>query len=235
VALLGAIILTRARLGIVGFLVAHSVFLLLWGAKRWMTKGRDLIGPAISIAYPVAAGAFMLAMIFVPAVHNRTIGGGSTGFSDDSRKDQFHLFWPKLFHNPLGYGAGRSGETLDYHLPSGMITVDSYVISVGLDYGVLGMVCFFGMFFYAFALASRTYLSSSTKEAELALPLACAIAVMFFVRLVLSQTDNVPFIFILFGMAVAMYARYAAVPKQQHLRANSTPASVLPGHLQPAE
>ncbi|MFD1610298.1 O-antigen ligase family protein [Sphingomonas tabacisoli] len=233
--LLGAIILTRARLGIVGLLVSHSVFLLLWGAKRWMAKGRDLIGPAISLAYPVAASAFIFAMLFVPAVHNRTIGGGSTGFSDDSRKVQFHMFWPKLFRNPFGYGTARSGDTLDYHLPSGMVTVDSYFISVGLDYGVLGLICFFGMFFYTFALASRTYLTSNSKEAELALPLACGIAVLFFVRLVLSQSDNVPFIFILFGMTIAMYARYAAAPKRQGLGAAAVPARTMPGQLQPAE
>lgn len=211
-ALLGAIVLTNSRLGIVGWLIAHSVFMLLWGWKRWISKARDLIGPAISLAYPVGAALFVFAMFTVPAVRNRTIGGGSTGFSDQSRKEQFAMFWPKLFKNPIGHGVGQSGETLQYRLPGGMVTVDSFFITVGLDFGLLGLISFFGMYIYTIVLMSRVYFRYDSKEAGLAMPIAAAIAVLLAVRLVLSQIDNMPLTFVMFGLAVALYARTVGSP-----------------------
>jgi hypothetical protein len=207
VMLWGAILLTHSRLGIIGWLVSHAVFLLLWGWKRWTTKARDLIGPAISFAFPFGATALLISMFVVPAVRVRTLGGGSTGFSDMARQDQFEKFWPKLLHNPLGYGSGQSGVVLDYHLPGGLITVDSYFITTGIDYGLVGLTCFFGMFMYTFYLMGQTYLTSESKEAELALPIACAIAVLFIIRLVLSQSDTEPLIFVVIGMAIAVHER----------------------------
>jgi hypothetical protein len=80
----------------------------------------------------------------VPAIRNRTIGGGSTGFSDQARQVQFDMLWPKLFANPFGYGSGRSGEVLGYRLPGGLLTVDRYVITMLLDYDVIGFLLFAG-------------------------------------------------------------------------------------------
>ncbi|GAO38736.1 hypothetical protein SCH01S_19_00400 [Sphingomonas changbaiensis NBRC 104936] len=235
----GAIVLTHSRLGIIGWLVSHAVFLLLWGWKRWATKARDILGPAISFAFPFGAMALLISMFTVPAVRVRTLGGGSTGFSDQARQEQFSLFWPKLFKNPLGYGTGQSGITLDFHSPSGMITVDSYFITTGIDYGLVGLVCFFGMFLYTFYLMGQTYLSSDSKEGEMALPIACAIAVLFVIRLVLSQQDNVPLIFMMFGMAVALYARTIAVPRAAQAQSvpdlDPTPLAGSDPRLAPAE
>lgn len=224
----GAIVLTHARLGIVGWLAAHVVFIFLWSWKRWATKPRDLIGPAFSLAFPFAATALLVAMFTVPAVHVRTIGGGSTGFSDQARQQQYHLFWPKLVQNPLGYGSGQSGGILNFRSPGGQYTVDSYFITTGIDYGLVGLVCFFGMFFYTFYLMATTYLESDSKEAEMALPIACAIAVLFMIRLVLSQLDNMPIIFVVFGMAIALYAKTVGLPRREALANQPEPDAALP-------
>jgi len=224
----GAIVLTHARLGIVGWLAAHVVFIFLWSWKRWATKPRDLIGPSFTLAFPFAASALLVAMFTVPAVHVRTIGGGSTGFSDRARQNQYHLFWPDFFKNPFGYGSGQSGGILGYRLPGGQYTVDSYFITTGIDYGLVGLVCFFGMFLYTFYLMATTYLESDSKEAEMALPIACAIAVLFMIRLVLSQLDNMPIIFVVFGMAIALYARTVALPRRAALANRPEPDEALP-------
>jgi hypothetical protein len=233
--LLGAIVLTNSRLGIVGWMVSHLVFVLLWGLKRWRTQKGDLIGPAISFAYPFAAIALLVAMFTVPAVRNRTIGGGSTGYSDQARQEQFHLFWPKLFRNPFGHGNGQSGEILQFRQPGGLLSVDSYFITVGLDYGLLGLVGFFGMIIYAFTVTARLYLTSDSKEAQFALPLACTLAAMFFIRLVLSQLDNLPLLCLVLGMAVAVHVqavkrRQASLSQepQQHSTAPALPGFPAP-------
>lgn len=236
VMLWAAILLTHSRLGIIGWMVSHAVFLLLWGWKRWATKARDLLGPAISLSFPFGATALLISMFTVPAVRVRTLGGGSTGFSDAARQVQFSTFWPKLFKNPLGYGSGQSGGILDYRLPSGLITVDSYFITTGIDYGLVGLVCFYGMFLYTFYLMGQTYLTSDSKESEMALPIACAISVLFIIRLVLSQPDNVPLIFVVFGMAVALYAQTVGLPRRAAVQNRPEPdAAPLDPRLAPAE
>lgn len=235
----GAIVLTHSRLGIIGWLAGHGVFIFLWAWKRWATKVQDLIGPSLTLALPVGAIVLLAAMLTVPAIHNRTLGGGSTGFSDRAREQQYHLFWPDLARNPLGYGTGQSGAILQFRSPGGQYTVDSYFITTGIDYGLVGLVCFFGMFFYTFYLMATTYLSSEGKDGEMALPMACAIAVLFMIRLVLSQSDNMPLIFVVFGMAIALYARTVALPQRAALarKPEPDPLPSLPSgpQLAPAE
>jgi uncharacterized membrane protein (UPF0136 family) len=57
---------------------------------------------------------------------------------------------------------------------------------------------------------------SSDRELDLALPLACALVVGIQVRLVLSQTDNIPLLYMLMGMAAALVwrSRQTAVNRQ---------------------
>lgn len=124
-ALLGAINFTQSRLGVLGWITAHAVYGCLWAFRRWRAQRADLIGPAVSLVYSIGAALFAIGMFTVPAIRNRTIGGGSTGFSDMARQEQFAMMWPKLFANPFGYGGGRSGDVLGYRLPGGLLTVDS--------------------------------------------------------------------------------------------------------------
>lgn len=202
--LLGGINLTQSRLGIVGWLLAHIIYVCVWAFRRWRSERADIIAPAISIAYPVGALLLFIGMFTVPAIRNRTIGGGSTGFSDQARADQFAMLWPRLFDNPFGYGAGRSGDVLGYRLPGGMITVDSYIITMVLDYGVIGLALFFGILVYAAAKMFQIAWRNPVGESSIALPLACALAIVIQIRLVLSQPDNIPLFYLLLGMACAV-------------------------------
>ncbi len=215
--LLGMINLTQSRLGIVGWLVAHVVYGCVWGFRRWKAQKTDLIGPAVSLIYPLGAFLFFIGMFTVPAIRNRTIGGGSTGFSDNAREIQFDMMWPKLFANPFGYGSGNSGVVLGYRLPGGLLTVDSYMITLLLDYGVIGFGLFAGALIYAAVKTLQIAWRANTPELELALPIACALVIAIQSRLVLSQLDNIPMLYILLGMAAGLVwqARKADEASQQ--------------------
>jgi uncharacterized membrane protein (UPF0136 family) len=202
-----AINLTQSRLGILGWVTAHVVYGCIWAFRRWRTQRADIIAPAVSLVYPVGALLFFIGMFTVPAIRNRTIGGGSTGFSDQARQVQFEMMWPRLFENPFGYGGGRSGEILGYRLPSGLLTIDSYVVTMVLDAGVLGLGLFAGAFIYAAAKMIQLAWRTKAGEVDLALPLACALVIAMQVRLVLSQTDNLPLLYMLLGMAAALLWR----------------------------
>lgn len=213
-ALLLAINLTQSRLGILGWITAHGVYGCLWAFRRWRTRKADIIAPAVSLVYPLGAMLFFIGMFTVPAIRNRTIGGGSTGFSDEARQIQFHMMWPKLFQNPFGYGGGRSGDILGYRLPGGLLTVDSYVITLLLDYGVIGFALFAGMLLYAAAKMAQIAWQNPRGELDLTLPLACTMVIAVQVRLVLSQADNVPLLYMLMGMAAALAWRARKVSLQ---------------------
>jgi hypothetical protein len=204
IGLLGGVNLPQSRLGVLGWIVAHAVYIGLWAFRRWHRHRTEILAPVVSLIYPVAASLFFVGMFTVPAIRNRTIGGGSTSLSDDARKEQFALLWPKLWHNPFGYGAGNSGRTLQFYSPSGVMTVDSYVITALIDYGIAGFALFFFMYVYSIFSLSTAYWRNERPELDLALPLAAAIAVELEVRLVLSQTDNLPIEFALFGLCAAL-------------------------------
>jgi hypothetical protein len=208
IALLTMIVLTRSRLGIVGWLTAHALFVFFWGVRRWARERSDIIGPAVSLFYPAMVAVFAVAMFTVDAVRVRTIGGGSTGFSDDGRKIQFEMFWPKLFDNPIGNGAGQSAVTLGYRQPGGLLTVDSYIITLGMDFGVVGILCFYGMLILAATACLKVYMDNRASDDGLALAAAAAIVSFGTTRLVLSQVDTVPILFLLLAFAMGVCYRH---------------------------
>jgi hypothetical protein len=206
-ALLGAIELTQSRLGTLGWVIAHAVYGCLWGFRRWQRHRTDIVAPAVSLLYPLGVVVFFIGMFTVPAIRNRTIGGGSTGFSDQSRLEQFAQMWPKVFSNPFGYGGGNSGSVLGYFDPGGLLTVDSYVITILLDHGVLGLALFAALLVYLAVKMIQVAWSAKDNDFDIALPLGCAFIVMIEVRLVLSQQDNHAILFTLMGLGAAVLAR----------------------------
>lgn len=195
---------TQSRLGILGWLIAHASYLTLWAFRRWKRERGDILAPALSLGAACGAFLFFVGMFTVDAIKYRTIGGGSTGHSDDARREQFALLWPKLWANPFGYGTGSSGNVLGFRQPGGLLSVDSYVITVLLDYGVLGFLLFFGMFVYASVKMGRIYWRSEHPISDLALPLFSSMLVIIQIRTVLSQTDNLSFIFTLLAFVASI-------------------------------
>lgn len=208
IGLLAAIETTQSRLGTLGWLIAHALYGCLWAFKRWRMQRTDIVAPAISLLYPFGVVTFFIGMFTIPAIRNRTIGGGSTGASDQSRMEQFSQMWPKLAQNPFGNGGGNSGYTLQYFDPGGLLTVDSDVISLLLDYGVIGFLLFASLLIYLTVKMVQLAWSSVQEDGlELSTPLACALLVVIEVRLVLSQQDNHAVVFTLLGLATALLAR----------------------------
>src|SRR3546814_19544403 len=91
-----------------------------------------------------------------------------------------------------------------------MLTIDSYYLSIGLDYGVLGFIAFYGMILYAIYVCVRIYLTVRDEEATIAAPLAMALGIYFIIKAVLSQPQNEPFLYRLVGVAIALNYSFAA-------------------------
>lgn len=209
---------TDARLGILGMLVSVLAYFLLWALLQLGRNARSLMAAAVVYAYPAAFGAAIMAVLFVYRIRVLVLGGGAQASSDDARQAQVQMGIPKILSHPQGYGAGNAAETLGY-APFGMITIDNYYLSVALDYGILGFICFYGMFIAAIVAAIRAILKSpaalDTPEKTLLIPLTVSMTVFVVVRGVLSQEDNHVLAFALFGLLVGVLSQVKQTAKAQ--------------------
>ena len=200
---------TGARLGIVGLFAADTTYVMLWSFRRWrMHHKSDLIGPAMSLAFPAAAVLFLISMFTVDAVRYRTIAGSSTGFSDDARWTQFEMAIPSIIRNPLGYGLGSSGDVIGFTTPGGQLTVDSYVLTVLVDLGVAGLLLYSGMLFWTMWRMGRIAFESKEEGAFITACVTASLASWVTAKLVLSQADNDMLLFIMLGYATALAWQY---------------------------
>lgn len=209
-ALLVVIFLSTARLGVIGWLTAHGFFIMFWAFKRWRSNKADLIGPALSIAFPTALVLLVVGINTVDAIHNRTVGGGSTSYSDDGRRIQFGMAPPVIAKNPFGYGSGQGSGALGYVAPSGLLTVDSYLLTIVLDYGILGFLAYYGVMLTAIINGARASLEEeddSSDNVSFSLAVSTAILVFLTAKLVLSQEDNHAVYFFLLGMSCAIQSQ----------------------------
>jgi O-antigen ligase len=237
---------TDARLGVLGMLISFLAYFLLWGLVEFRRKAGSLIASAIVYGYPAAFALVIAATLFFHRVRVLVLGGGEQAGSTDARHEQIALGIPKILSHPLGYGAGKAAETLGY-APFGMITIDSYYLSMALDYGIVGFIMYYGIFLTAIVAAVRAILKSpgaiDTKEKSLLLPLTVGLIVVVVIRSVLSQEDNQILVFALLGFQIgvlyqvkqtAKIAREAEGPSAQRVAASISKKRLSPISGEPA-
>lgn len=214
-AILATIIVTRSRLGMIGFGIAHLTYPLLIGLRRWATMRNDLVGPSLIALYPALLGAFMAMLLASRRLYVLFLGGGAHQASNDARETMYSQGIPLILKNPWGFGADHGASVLGFVGPSGVLTIDSYYLSIGLDYGVLGFLTFYGMLLAAVYLAVRVYLTSADAEARIAAPVAITLGSYFVIKSVLSQSQNQYLMYILVGVAVSLSYRFWSSKKTQ--------------------
>jgi hypothetical protein len=105
---------TDSRLGMVGFFGSFLLYLLAWSARRWRSRKDDLIGPALVLTYPAIITGFLVLSLFWQRLNRMIWGGGAQQASNDSRKAQWSMLWPKLGKWPFGHGPGQAGDALGF-------------------------------------------------------------------------------------------------------------------------
>lgn len=213
-ALIFGIAFTQARLGFIGLLTGGLLYLLLHGLIRLRTNRSDLIGPAISYGYAAGIIALYGLIMSVDALRVRIFGSGTAQSSNDARGIQFEMAPPVILQSPLfGHGPGRGAEALGFVTPGGLVTIDTYILSIVLDYGVIGFVLFYGMLAAALitsarlALAWRPTSGSANREASFILPLCAMLAAFLMIKTVLSQEENHAILFMIYGAIMVLTYR----------------------------
>lgn len=202
------ILLTDSRLGVVAALGSMMIYLLFWGLIRWRQQKNSMIGPAVVLTYPAVFVAFVAATFFVGRLRAQVWGDGSQAASDDSRMEQWAMAIPKLLRRPIGYGFSKGGSALGFTNGAGVLTIDSYYLSVLLELGIAGFVVYYGLLLRAAWTAASTVIGSrQDQEIRLLLPISVAIINFVVVKSVLSQDANHPLIFMMLGAVVALTYR----------------------------
>jgi len=200
-----SLFVSGSRGGSLAFLLAMPTLACLWIVRYSRMNPRSLVG-AIGATVMLFGLASAITLILTwKRLSNVVIGGGDSAASNDGRLAQWTLAWPHILDNPIaGHGVGMAGEVINYHQPGGLLTVDSYVLTLLVDTGFPGLLLFAGVLSMAIWMCVRLYLRDEDRRAAFAGPLACSILAFAFYRLVLSQQENHTLFLVLVGAAFVL-------------------------------
>ena len=184
---------TGSRLGNVGLLFGTMTYALIWSLKAWLLDKRNLLGPAIVTMYIAGIGAFMALITASTRIRGMIFGDSSTANSSNARIDQVTDGIPIILSNPIvGHGIGGGAQKLNYRNLGGDLTIDTYWLSVAIETGLVGLICFLLFFGALIWTAARFYIYDQDRHplAKMGATLASTLACFLLIKLVLSQTVN---------------------------------------------
>jgi hypothetical protein len=222
-----AVRMTDARLGVVAIFVSVLMYGMIWAFSRWRARRSDLFAAAAVFAYPAVFLAAVGAVFASRRLHTMVFGGGAQAGSTEARSTQLEMAAAAFWRQPWGYGAGRSGEEMGF-AKDAFITIDNFFISVQLDYGLFGIIFWYGMFLIGISSALFYCLSdkyADKPEARLLAPIAVSLTAFLIVKWVHGQDENHSIYFMMLGMISALVYR---------LRHVETPTPTLDAKTQAA-
>lgn len=208
VAVATAMVLTSSRAAMLALLLTVVVygFMVAWRMNR--QRPESIAASAGLFAYPVLAIVLAALVVFWRRLHVMVIGGGQHAASTETRGVQWEMGIPKVITHPFGHGVARSGLELGYYNPgSENPTVDSYFLTLLLDYGPLGLLFFVAMFVTIIWLGFRAHNRATTEEMLLTAPITVALINFIVIKSVASAEINLPIVMILMGLLVGLIAR----------------------------
>jgi O-antigen ligase len=196
-----------------------GVFAMLWYFRQRVINPRAVKTEIIVVIMVLAAITADCAVLFWGKARNLVLGGGMASYSTDARYEQWYLGIPKIISSPLiGHGFGLGGLIIE-NGNSGGYTIDSYVLSLLVETGVLGFVGFCLAFFAAIFVAARRYIRDVSEGAAVQGALASMLAGFMVYRLVLSQRENHKVAFVACGMIMASQVAHRATEVAKRRRA----------------
>lgn len=207
---MNAILLTQARVGIVGIAVTHGIYGFILALRFWRAHKESLLGPAALLMYPVGMAVFAVAAFTVPRLKVMWLGNGVQAASTQGRLEQAAEFPAKFIARPLfGYGPSQGGRVLGYTNPAGEVSIDSGLLAIPLNYGAVGAVLYFSMFIYLFVQGMKLSADAKGQEDSYAMPVAVTMIFWLISRIVIAQEDNASFMYMMMAMLVALAYRHS--------------------------
>ena len=225
--------LTNARSAILGALVAFLLYPFFYAIRRRSQHERSIVGTSLLMAYPTLVGVATMLVLFWPRLHVMVLGGGQHQASSDARSEQWRMGIPKLLSHPFGFGVGRGNEALGYVNLAGKGTVDTYYLTVMMDFGILALPLFLLTFLIPAWLAFKYYRDAKTPEQEILAPLSIAIINFIIVKSVLTSEANIPLAFAYVGCIIGLVWQRKRLPEARGEAPTSAPEK--PGKAKPRQ
>jgi hypothetical protein len=217
--------LPQSRLGLIGFFISHALFVLVWAGRIWLRNKFSIVGPTITMAYPVMLLAIAAAVMSVGSIREKVIGGRETAYSDQTRKLQKKLSRYVILRSPLiGYGPRQGGNAIP-QTGGGRASIDNYFLSIALDYGFLGFIPFYWMLLLAMHRAFMIAIRDVTRDNNIALVILTTLTSFLMIKGVLSEDDNHSIAFLMLGMLMALLWRQGGAFSKEPAKAPSRGAS----------
>jgi len=213
--------LPQSRLGMIGYMAAHALFILIWAGRIWLRHKFSILGPTITLAYPVLVIALAGAVMTVPSMREKFIGGADTANSDQARKIQKLAARGVILRNPvIGHGPRQAAGVLGF-VAANRVTLDNYFLWIALDYGLIGFGVYYGLFLLAIHRMFMISIRDVDEDNNRALTVMTALAVFVLLKTVLSEEDNHSMVFMMLGLAVALMWRDKQVVREDTYWANT--------------
>ena len=207
--LLFIVFITGSRGAVVGCILSFFLYAVAWFVLRWRADRGTLMSPAALVVGAPVAGVVLLLMVMFTRLHKYTVGGGAEQSSTQSRIEQLHMAIPKFLSHPWGYGIGRGAQTVGYVSWGSFITLDSYFITLAIEYGIQGFLLYITFLGASIYNAGKNALDSTGMDREYTFLVPIGIAMLNFlvIKSVFSEEANHPIVFMYIGMIVALAAR----------------------------
>lgn len=208
-----------ARLGFVGLIIGHVLYLFYFSISRWQYKPNSIVGAALVSSFPVMLVLVTLAVLFVGRIRVRVLGGGQHESSNEARIEQMHGAFDKIWSSPiLGFGSGNGATRVGFTNGEGVVTIDSYYLMVLMDYGFVGFIVYYGMLIYAIYLCGKISLKApSANTRALAAVIGIFTTEFLVIKSVLAQEANHPLAFVMLGaVATVAYSAKTARDRTAH-------------------
>ncbi len=202
--------ITGSRLSVVGCMMSFLFYAVAWALLYWRANRESILAPAFVLALPIGLAIAAGVVLFWRPVHDLAFGGnGATKSSTEARQEQLALAIPKFLSHPWGYGIGNGAKTVGFTIQNGTLTLDSYYITVAMEYGIVGFIVYYGLLALSIFVAARYSLLSigKSKDYGFLVPLAIALVNFFVIKMVYSAEDNHAIVFMFLGMIVATVSR----------------------------
>jgi len=199
--------LTNARSAMVGLVLTILIYPFFVAWQRRIRTPQSLSATAMLAAYPVGVMVVSLIVIFWRRAHVAVLGGGQHEASSAARSAQWAMGIPKILKAPFGRGAGSSGEVLGYVNLADEPTIDTYYLTLLLEYGLVALPLFILMFGLPLWFGFKAHNRADSEEEMLVAPLVIGLFNFLVIKSVLSSESNMPIAFIMLGCMLGLIWR----------------------------
>ena len=203
-----AIVVSRSRLGLVGAIVSISNYSFIISIRYWRLNKHSLIGPALLVMYPAGLIAFGLLIGFSTTLSSMILGGSGHAGSTNARPEMWIKGLPMVAERPFfGYGLNMGASTLNYTTQGGFLTIDTFILQIMLETGLIGGVAFVLIFLFGSFQTSKVYINSKSDDGfgKMGAAIASILLAFIVIKIVLSQRSNHPLLFLLLGVITNYY------------------------------